>query len=44
MAVWLGGISTSGGRDRGAEGDTDEQPLSDKPPLVQSGETYSAWQ
>ena len=24
--------------------DTDEQPLSDKPPLIRCGETYSAWQ
>ena len=23
---------------------TDEQPLSDKPPLIQYGEAYSAWQ
>ena len=25
-------------------GGTDEQPLSDKPPLIRCGETYSAWQ
>ena len=33
------------GRGRGGEGGgTDEQPLSDKPPLIQCGETYCIWQ
>ena len=33
------------GRDGGGEGGgTDEQHLSDKPPLIRCGETYSTWQ
>ena len=42
MAVSWGIISRTG-RDRGGEGDTNEQLLSDKPPLIQYGETYSTW-
>ena len=30
-------------RGRRGEGSTDEQPLSDKPPLIRCGETYSTW-
>ena len=42
MAVLEGCIlSKVGGR--GGEGETDEQPLSDKPSLVRCGETYSIW-
>ena len=37
MTVWWGKISRRGrGRGKG----TDEQPLSDKPPLTRCGETY----
>ena len=33
------------GRGRGEEeGGTDEQHLSDKPPLIRCGETYCTWQ
>ena len=31
------------GRSRGGEGGTDEHPVSDKPPLIRCGETYSTW-
>ena len=42
MAVWWG---SQGGLETGGEGGcTDEQHLSDKPPLMQCGETYCTWQ
>ena len=39
--IWLfGGAPCQGGEEAEAgRGDTDEQPLSDKPPLIQCGET-----
>ena len=40
MAVWW--AKYQGGDEAEARG-TDEQPLSDKAPLIQRGETYSAW-
>ena len=43
MVVGWGCISRRG-RDRGGEGGTHEQPLSDKLPLIRCGETYSTWQ
>ena len=39
----FGGAKYQGGDETEARG-TDEQPLSDKPPLIRCGETYSAWQ
>ena len=42
--MWLlGGAKCQGGDEAEARG-TDEQPLSDKPPLIRCGENYSAWQ
>ena len=42
--IWLfGGAKYQGGDEAGARG-TDEQPLSDKLPLIQYAETCSAWQ
>ena len=42
MAVWWGSVSS---REEAAAGeDNGEQPLSDKPPLIQCGETCSTWQ
>ena len=39
-----GGRWGGGGRQRRGEGGgTDEQPLSDKPPLKRCGETYITW-
>ena len=32
------------GRDEAEAKGTDEQPFSDKPPLIRCGQTYSAWQ
>ena len=32
------------GEDKAEARGTDEQPLSDKPPLIRYGETYSVWQ
>ena len=43
MAVWWGYISRRKKR-RDRDGGTDEQPLSDKPPLIRCGENYSIWQ
>ena len=43
VAVWWDCILRRG-RGRGREGDTDEQPLSDKPPLTWCEETYGIWQ
>ena len=40
MVVWWGFISRRG-RGRGGEEGTEEQPLSDKPPLIRCGETNS---
>ena len=41
MAVWWAKYQV--GDEAEARG-TDEQPLSDKPPLIRLGETYSAWE
>ena len=35
------GLRARKGRGRDGEGGSDEQPLSDKPPLIRGGETYS---
>ena len=43
MAVWWGYISRRG-RGRGGQWGTDEQPLSDKLPLIRCGETCSTRQ
>ena len=43
MAVWWDYVSKRE-RGRGGEGGIDEQPLSDKPPLIRCGKTYSTWQ
>ena len=37
-------VYQGGGRGRGGDGDTDEQPLSDKPPLIRCAETCGTWQ
>ena len=45
--IWLfgGEEQPRRGRGRGGEGGgTDEQHLSDKPPLIECGETYCTWQ
>ena len=39
----FGGAKYQGGEETEAR-DTDEPPFSDKLPLIQCGETYSAWQ
>ena len=43
MTNYWGCISKTG-RDRGKQGGTEEQPLSNKPPLMQFEEAYSTWQ
>ena len=43
MAVWWCYISQRG-RDVGGEGGTGKEPLPDKPPLMQCGQTYRTWQ
>ena len=44
FGIWLfGGAKYQGGNEAEAKG-TDEQPLSDNPPLIRRGESYSAWQ
>ena len=43
MAVWWCYISRRG-RDVGGEGGTGKEPLPDKPPLMQCGQTYRTWQ
>ena len=40
MAVWWGQIQWG---DKAETRGTDEQPFSDKPSLIQYGETYNAW-
>ena len=40
----LVGQPRRGGGRGGEGGDTDEQPLSDKPLLIRCGETYCTWQ
>ena len=42
--MWLFGGAKYQGQDNTDAMGTDEQPLSDKPPLIQCRETYSAWQ
>ena len=42
--IWVfDGVKYQGEDEAKARG-TDEQQLSDKPPLIQYGETYSGWQ
>ena len=42
--IWLFGGAKYKGRDEAEAKGTDEQPFSDKPPLIRCGQTYSAWQ
>ena len=43
FSIWLFGRAKYQGGHKAEARSTDEQPLSDKPLLIQCGETYSAW-
>ena len=42
--IWLFGGAKYQSGEKAEERGTDEQPLSDKSPLIRYGETYSSWQ